>query len=190
MAYINTTTGAYPLSAADVRAAFPNTSFPTGAVEFEAAIAEMGYAVVQQVPQPVTTYSQNSSEGTPAESEGTYEQTWIVIDATAEESAQRIRANADYIVFWDALMMSTVYGSIREQSFASLPMNTLATEFIALLGDAKAGRPSEAAIQTSINAILATGTFTEAHLIELQAALATGHLDAIYTLPVPLPGDG
>jgi hypothetical protein len=29
----------------------------------------------------------------------------------------------------------------RTQSMASLPMNTLATEFIALLGDAKAGRP-------------------------------------------------
>ena len=190
MSYINTTTGNYPLSAADVRAAFPNTSFPAEAAEFEAAIAEMGYAVVQQVPQPVITYAQNSSEGTPVESGGTYEQTWVISDATAEEVAQRIRANADYIIFWDALTTSTVYAAIRNQSFASLPMNTLATEFIALLGDAKAGRPNETTIQASINAILATGTFTEAHLIELQAALATGHLNAIYTLPVSIPGDG
>jgi hypothetical protein len=60
-----------------------------------------------------------------------------------------------YTAFWDALLASTVYGSIRTQSMASLPMNTLATEFIALLGDAKAGRPNEAAIQASMDDIYA-----------------------------------
>ena len=88
----------------------------------------------------------------------------------------------DYLAFWDALMVSTVYASIREQSFVSLPMNTLATEFIALIGDAKAGRANEAAIQQSMGAILATGTFTEEQLVELGAALAAGNLDGIYTL--------
>lgn len=96
----------------------------------------------------------------------------------------------NYIAFWDALTTSTVYAAIREQSFTSLPMNTLATEFIALISDAKAGRANEAAIQQSMGAILATGTFTEAHITELQAALLTGHLDTIYTLPVPIPSDG
>ena len=88
----------------------------------------------------------------------------------------------DYLAFWDALMVSTVYASIREQSFVSLPMNTLATEFIALIGDAKAGRPNEAAIQASMSAILATGTFTEEHLTELQGALEAGHLESIYNV--------
>jgi hypothetical protein len=88
----------------------------------------------------------------------------------------------DYLAFWDALMVSTVYASIREQSFTSLPMNTLATEFIALIGDAKAGRANEAAIQQSMGAILATGTFTAVQLTELQTALVAGHLDDIYAL--------
>ena len=88
----------------------------------------------------------------------------------------------DYIAFWDALTASTIYAAIREQSFISLPMNTLATELIALLGDAKAGRANEAAIQQSMNAILATGTFTEVQLAELQTSLVAGHLDSIYTL--------
>jgi hypothetical protein len=88
----------------------------------------------------------------------------------------------NYLAFWDALMVSTVYASIREQSFVSLPMNTLATEFIALVGDAKAGRANEAAIQASMDAILATGTFTEEQLAELGAALAAGDLDGIYAL--------
>ena len=88
----------------------------------------------------------------------------------------------DYIAFWDALTTSTIYTTIREQSFVSLPMNTLATEFIALIGDAKAGRANEAAIQASMGAILTAGTFTEAQIAELQAALVTGHLEGIYTL--------
>ena len=88
----------------------------------------------------------------------------------------------DYIAFWDALTTSTIYTAIREQSFVSLPMNTLATEFIALIGDAKAGRANEAAIQQSMGAILTTGTFTEEQLGELGAALAAGNLDGIYAL--------
>jgi hypothetical protein len=87
-----------------------------------------------------------------------------------------------YAAFWDALLASTVYASIRTQSMASLPMNTLATEFIALLGDAKAGRPNEAAIQASMSAVFATGTFTEADAEEFTDSLAAGLLDDIYTL--------
>ena len=88
----------------------------------------------------------------------------------------------DYFAFWEGLMASSLYAAIREQSMASLPMNTLGTEFIALLGDAKAGRPYEAAIQQSMAAILQTGTFTEEQLVELQAVLVAANLDSIYTL--------
>ena len=87
-----------------------------------------------------------------------------------------------YTTFWDALLASTVYGSIRTQSMASLPMNTLATEFIALIGDAKAGRPSVARIQASMAAILTTGTFTAGHVADLAAALEAGNLADIYSL--------
>jgi len=106
------------------------------------------------------------------------------IDIDQAKLQEIARKNGDYLAFWDALMVSTVYASIREQSFVSLPMNTLATEFIALIGDAKAGRANEAAIQQSMDAILTTGTFTEEQLAELGAALEVGHLEGIYTLPV------
>jgi len=88
----------------------------------------------------------------------------------------------DYLAFWDALMVSSVYASIREQSMASLPMNTLATEFIALIGDAKAGRANTVAIQASISAILATGTFTLEQRAELSNALDAGNLSTVYSL--------
>ena len=107
---------------------------------------------------------------------------WLEAGNTPEPAPPPPAPGPNYLAFWDALMVSTVYASIREQSFVSLPMNTLATEFIALIGDAKAGRANEAAIQQSMGAILTTGTFTEAQLAELQAALVVGHLDDIYAL--------
>jgi hypothetical protein len=122
----------------------------------------------------------------PPENNGTPE--WRTYQAWLSEGNTPLPAPAppapgpDYLAFWDALMVSTVYASIREQSFVSLPMNTLATEFIALIGDAKAGRANEVAIQASMAAILTTGTFTAAQLTELQTALVAGHLDDIYAL--------
>jgi hypothetical protein len=101
------------------------------------------------------------------------------------EPTEPLPPTPSYTAFWDALLASTVYASIRTQSMASLPMNTLATEFIALLGDAKAGRANEAAIQASMSAVFATGTFTTADAAEFTAALAAGYLDGIYTLGAP-----
>ena len=107
---------------------------------------------------------------------------WIKAGNTPKPAPAPPAPRPDYIAFWDALAASTIYAAIRTQSMASLPMNTLATELIALLGDAKAGRANEAAIQASMAAILTTGTFTEAQLQELQAALVAGNLDDIYSL--------
>jgi hypothetical protein len=109
-------------------------------------------------------------------------QAWLAAGNTPLPAPAPAPPGPDYTAFWDALTTSTIYTAIREQSFTSLPMNTLATELIALLGDAKAGRADEAAIQASMAAILATGTFTEAQLAELQAALVVGHLDGTYAL--------
>ena len=107
---------------------------------------------------------------------------WLEAGNTPEPAPAPPAPGPDYIAFWDALTASTIYASLREQSFTSLPLNTLATELIALLGDAKAGRANEAAIQQSMAAILTTGTFTEVQLEELQAALIAGNLDNIYSL--------
>ena len=107
---------------------------------------------------------------------------WLDAGNTPEPAPAPPPLPPSYTAFWDALLASTVYGSIRTQSMASLPMNTLATEFIALIGDAKAGRPNEAAIQASMSAVFSTGTFTEADAAEFTAALAVGLLDDIYTL--------
>jgi hypothetical protein len=122
----------------------------------------------------------------PPQNNGTPEwreyQAWLDAGNTPEPAPAPPPPPPSYAAFWDALLASTVYGSIRTQSMASLPMNTLATEFIALLGDAKAGRPNEVAIQASMSAVFGTGTFTEADAAEFTAALAAGLLGDIYKL--------
>ena len=110
---------------------------------------------------------------------------WLEAGNTPEPAPTPPPPPPSYTDFWDALLASTVYASIRTQSFTSLPMNTLATEFIALIGDAKAGRPNETAIQSSISAILATGTFTDDDIAEFNAALTAGQLDGTYSLAAP-----
>ena len=107
---------------------------------------------------------------------------WLAAGNTPEPAPAPPPPPPSYTAFWDALIASSVYASIRTQSMASLPMNTLATEFIALIGDAKAGRPNEAAIQASMSAVFSTGTFTEDDAEEFTAALAAGYLDTTYTL--------
>jgi hypothetical protein len=122
----------------------------------------------------------------PAENNGTPEwrdyQAWRKAGNTPAPAPAPAPLPPSYIAFWDALLASSVYAAIRTQSMASLPMNTLATEFIALIGDAKAGRPNEAAIQASMSAMLTTGSFTAAHVANLKAALAAGRLNGIYSL--------
>jgi hypothetical protein len=105
-----------------------------------------------------------------------------IILYTEEELLSICKSKANYLLFWDLLLASNVYSSIREQSFTSLKMNTLVTEFVALIGDAKLGRPNESAIQYSIKFILSCGIFTEENFVELNDILERSYLNNIYTL--------
>lgn len=104
------------------------------------------------------------------------------LDAGNQPEVETPVVKPDYRAFWSTLIGTDLYTTIREQSSTSLPMNTVVTEFIALLTDAKNGFAIEEAIQQSLLLILATGTFTTAHLSELEAALELSHLDHIYSL--------
>jgi hypothetical protein len=177
----NQTVEIFPYLISDLRRDNPGTSFP--AVPSEQTLAEWNVFPVADKPAPsYDAITQNCNQLNPTLVDGEWTIEWQVTSATAEQINERIRSAADYPAFWDSLLTSTVYGAIRTQSMASLPMNTLATEFIALLGDAKAGRPNEAAIQASMSAVFATGTFTTADAEEFTAALAAGLLDDTYSL--------
>lgn len=141
-------------------------------------ISEWGY--VGPINKP--TYDPSIEAIFWSEADAAYLVRQLVTEEIEARRLQELRSQANYLAFWDALVSSSVYDAIREQSFVSLPMNTLATEFIALLGDAKAGRPNEAAIQASMEAILTVGTFSDAQLVELAEALEVGKLNGIYTV--------
>jgi hypothetical protein len=90
--------------------------------------------------------------------------------------------SVDYKRFWDNLLESTVYTSLKESASTNLALNTTCTEFIILLADAKFGEPKETLIQTSINQIFTSSVFTAEELIEVQSLFSITGLDQVYTL--------
>ena len=88
MTYINTTTLAYPVSEGEIRAMYPDVSFPT---PFR---APEEFAVVFPVPQPAhDTWTHGVREVAPVlTGKGTWEQSWEVypISRTAEEESKRL----------------------------------------------------------------------------------------------------
>ena len=64
----------------EIRAAHPNTSFPT-------PFTAEGYSCVFDAPQPTyDKYTQTIAQGVPVETlKGHWEQTWIVLDLNAEQ---------------------------------------------------------------------------------------------------------
>jgi hypothetical protein len=54
---------------------------------------------------------------------------------------------------------------------------------VAAIGDAKAGRPNQPAIQASIDLLCAAAQFSADELQDLREVMKTGGLDKIYELP-------
>lgn len=107
---------------------------------------------------------------------------WLAEGNTPEPAPPPPAPGPDYLAFWDALLVSSVYQTIRAQALTTPAVLVACTEFIAAITDAKAGRPNVPAIQACINYLLGAGTFTEAELIELGELLAVGNLQDTYTL--------
>ena len=71
---------------------------------------------------------------------------------------------------------------MKTAASSALAANTLLTEFIALLDDAKRGRYNTTKIQESITGILAGITFSADELAALQTLFDKTGMSAIYTL--------
>jgi hypothetical protein len=71
---------------------------------------------------------------------------------------------------------------MKTASSTALAANTLLTEFIALLDDAKRGNANITKIQTSITGILAGITFSADELAELRTLFDSTGMSSIYTL--------
>ena len=82
----------YPVSASDVRARFPNVSFPSNLDTLSAAdLAE--YDVVSVVDEPRPSYdekTQTLAEGAPVLNAGVWRQTWNISSLSAELIATKL----------------------------------------------------------------------------------------------------
>ena len=89
MNYIHTPTGEYPISQYQIKARFPQTSFPSNFVPPE------GYALVQSLPFPdYNPITQAYRELPPVEVNGQWVQQWEVYTLTPEEVATNQAAAA------------------------------------------------------------------------------------------------
>jgi len=108
-----------------------------------------------------------------------------------DEFEKRRRVN--YQEFWDLLLDGVpldddettggiAYQKIKNVSMQSLEANTIATEFIALLSDAKNSHANVEKIQEVLTQIMENIPFNEEELAEIQEIFITSGMFAVYTL--------
>ena len=102
-------------------------------------------------------------------------------DATEIPEYEKQR-RVQYQQFWDKLLNTNAYIKIKTAASQSLLANTLATEFIALMSDAKRGQANIIKIQEVLTEIVSGITFTTEELAEIQTAFTQSGMFAIYTL--------
>ena len=90
-------------------------------------------------------------------------------------------AGPDYQGFYEALLVSSVYGAVLTVEATGDLARALAV-FVSAIQDALNGRVNEPALQGAIWLLLGQLTLQEAHLIELQALMADYGLDGVYSL--------
>jgi hypothetical protein len=76
----------YPYSVSQLQADNPGTSFPSPMPDER--LAEWNVVVVVATTPPTVPPEQNVTEGTPAETDGIWYQTWVVTDKTPEQIAE------------------------------------------------------------------------------------------------------
>lgn len=102
-------------------------------------------------------------------------------DATELQDYEK-QARVDYDKFWTNLLDADVYATMKTAASSALAANTLLTEFIALLDDAKRGFANTTKMQASITGILAGITFSTDERAELQTLFDSTGMSAVYTL--------
>ena len=95
----------------------------------------------------------------------------------------KVRAAANYRGFWQALLGSSVYQTLRMAAAADLGANMLVTELIAAFADAKLGEPNEQVIGAAMEELLASMQLPADDLDALYAALKANGLYELFPIP-------
>lgn len=108
---------------------------------------------------------------------------WLAEGNTPQAPVEAAPPGPDYLAFWDDLLISSVYQSIRAQAITTPAVLVACTEFIASFTDAKNGRANVPAIQACIDYLMQAGTFSQAEIDELNVLLVDNRLDQLFTIP-------
>lgn len=136
-------------------------------------LTELGWhGPIQMPPTPGTSYFTHSYE---------WNSETLSFDATEVDEYEKER-RVNYNEFWNRLLNSVSYQTIRGAATQSLAVNVYCTEFIALLSDAKMGRPNKEKIQESIENIFTNISFTEEEIVEIGEIFSETGMYAVYTL--------
>ena len=81
---------------------------------------------------------------------------WLADGNTAEPAAtpEPPAPQPDYQLLYNSILGSSAYQAIRAAATESLPLTLACVEFVAAMGDAKAGNPNIPALQACISNIL------------------------------------
>jgi len=143
----------------------------------------LGFVLVEL---PEGLYKVKNQEGKyPPEEYWTHSYNWdrsIPGFIVEENDIEVIRSKINYTTFWNELSETSAYNKIREGAMTSLPINTVATELIALFSDAKGGNIKVNKIQECLNFIFENVEFTEEELQEIQEIFVGTGMHYQYTL--------
>jgi hypothetical protein len=82
----NNSVTAYPYGIRELKAEYPNISFPTNPLQISSVRDEYGVVVVQDVEKPSFDFrTQRIVKGMPVQDGDTWSQDWVVQDKTADE---------------------------------------------------------------------------------------------------------
>lgn len=111
---------------------------------------------------------------------------YVKVQLSQEEIEERrlstLRQLIDYQRFYDGLLINKAYQKIRQTATQNLKVTVACTEFIAAIGDAKAGRPNENAIQSCIFNITDLVVFTAEEKSGLVSLMEETGMSGIYRL--------
>ena len=127
---------------------------------------------IQMPPTPGTSYYTHDYEWNTETRE---------FDATEVDEFEK-RNRVDYQNFWDDLIRTSAYSTIKASASQSLAVNTVATEFIALISDAKNSNANIEKIQEVLLDIMSNISFTAEELEEIETVFFESGMFAIYTL--------
>jgi hypothetical protein len=110
---------------------------------------------------------------------------WVADGNTPEPAAtpEPPAPPPNYQLLYDSLLTSGVYQAIRAKARESLPLTMACVEFIATMGDAKAGNPNIPALQDCMANILRLVSLDGEQTAALRDYIEAAHMQSTFVIP-------